>query len=87
MVSTGPYSEILKERMKESGNLDGQHCMLSPKKGRSSTRGFIMEFKSLLYTIVNNDKHRGLTVAHIKTSNLCFEHIKINVKNLNFFFH
>jgi len=39
MVSTGPYSEILKERQKERGYFDSQHCMLSPKKGKILNQG------------------------------------------------
>ena len=36
MVTIAPYIEVLKER---KGNLNSQHCMLSSKKGRSSTTG------------------------------------------------
>ena len=83
MVSTGPYSEILNERKKEDISTVNTACFLQ-KKGRSSTRGFITEFKSLHYATVKNDKHRGRAVALTQTFSLCFEHIIINVQNLNF---
>jgi predicted short-subunit dehydrogenase-like oxidoreductase (DUF2520 family) len=81
MVSTGPYSKILKESKRERKKKFQQSTLhaFSKKKARSSTRGFIMEVKSLHYATVKNDKQRGLAVVLTKTFSLCFEHIRINV--------
>jgi hypothetical protein len=67
MVCTGPYSEIFKERQKEE-ILTVNTAGFLQKKARSSTRGFIMEVKSLHYTMVKNDKHRGHAVAQQELS-------------------
>ena len=81
MITICPYSKILKERQ-EIWTVNTAWFL--QKKGRSSTRDFIREVKSLYYTMVKTDQCGGLIVTLTKTSGLCFEHIKVNVQNLIF---
>ena len=60
MISIGSYSEILRE--KKELLITNTACFLQIR-GRSSTRDFIKDIKSLIYATVEKDQCRGLTVA------------------------
>ena len=55
------------------------------KEGRSSTRDFVREVKSLNYATVKKVQVRGLTVVVTEMFSLGFEHIKVNAQTLTFY--
>jgi len=79
MVSIGTYSEILTER-KGKSRQSTLHAFF-PKRGRSSTRDFIREVRSLKNTMLKKDQCSSLTLALTKSFRLGFEHNKVNVQN------
>jgi hypothetical protein len=90
-LSEKEYSDIhwliIRDSQKEKKELliVNTACLLQIR-GRSSTRDFIGDIKSLHYAAVEKDQCRGRTMALTKTYGLGFEHIKVSVNNLSFLF-
>ena len=61
-------------------HLDSQRCVLSSKKGQFLNQRLHQKSE------IMKDRYRGLVVALTRSLGLGFEHIKINVQDLFFYF-